>query len=258
MTEPPDFFIVHLQRADGSSLFLDSFDSDKHFEQIAQGSVVQGVYGEEPSMEAVHSYRKVLYNRIDRVANRQVREQLFIPKFLAAAAVFLVSFFFMSLIMLTPVPVLDELIISSIAAVAAYIGLGRQQNRSEKSARRRITMRAAVDSVRFSYSDCVNWMQQLLKEIESSTPEQQLRDLRIAETTDKPECSGLIEHVVRMLQNRMPDSTDIDRLMHGIDQPTPGAEQVIYQRIQQNRLDLPLLVFMRTIEQTLAFTEGLQ
>ncbi|MFW5801332.1 MAG: hypothetical protein ACOCVC_04830 [Spirochaeta sp.] len=258
MSDTQAVAIYHIYRNDGSSLFLHPFDSDEKVLEIIGQRPIQGIYGRQPHADAIHGLRSALYDRIDAAVGRHVRERLFIPKFLLASVVFMISFFFMSLIILTPIPVLDEFIISSIAAVLAYTGLGRMQNSSERANRLRMKLRSAIDEVRFSESACVIKIEALLARIESALPEKILHEIPDMALEVPDDCSSVAMDIAACIRTRLPHMSKIEYLQDSLQNASPGAKEVIYQRLVRYKIDIPLFALAQVLNAGSFVSEGLQ
>jgi hypothetical protein len=55
-----------------------------------------------------------------------INERRFIPRFLIASAVFLVVYLFMSLVIIDPIPVVDEVLIAGGVAIFSFVIAGRR------------------------------------------------------------------------------------------------------------------------------------
>lgn len=114
--------------------------------------------------------RNDLYRRIDEDVRDWINERRFIPRFLISSAVFLIVFLFMSLVVHTPIPLADELIASTVAAVLVFVLVGRRFEHSRGAAQRRVALRKQVDDVVFTESDFVRELEQVLQRLERLAP----------------------------------------------------------------------------------------
>lgn len=127
---------------------------------------LRGLYGVEPRVEAVTVLRQDLYRCIENDVRDWINEKRFIPRFLVAAAAFVVLFLFMSLVIRDPIPIIDELLIAGGGAAAAFIAIGRRFEHSNVATERRVALRTQVDRVKFQESEFVLRLEQLLRTIE--------------------------------------------------------------------------------------------
>ncbi|WP_460056563.1 hypothetical protein [Spirochaeta dissipatitropha] len=249
--------IYHVHRSNGKSIFLDPFhDPDALIEHLSN-SEIEGYYGKEPSVDDVLQYREFLYRRLDAAVKRHVRERMFIPKFLAASFVFMLIFFFTSLIILTPVPLLDEIIISTAAAVFTFIALGRAQNTSEKVHRKRLELRQNADKIRFSELPGLVVIEDMIANLEDSSPEQQLQQWQqLREHYDIPlENADIYRDIAAQMIKQTTKGKQLDRLLSDMQESSPGALELILDRARNMKNDVPLLIVSDILKKKSAIPE---
>ncbi len=149
-------WIYHLARRDGSALFLHPFVKRGSFLDLPAGTELEGYYGREPRVESLSALRTELYRRADEDVRDWINERRFIPRFLFASMIFLVVFLFMSLVVHTPIPLLDELLASGAAGATAFVMAGRFFEKTGVAVQRRDALHAQVDNVLFNESDYVH------------------------------------------------------------------------------------------------------
>lgn len=192
--------IYHISRSDGTPLFLHPITrTDDVLKRLPKAELV-GRYGREPRVESLTLLRNELYRLIETAVKEWIGEARFIPRFVLAAVVFLVSYLFMSLVIRDPLPLVDELLIAGGAAVATYIVIGRRNLQSDPALRRRIQLRERVDGVYFSESEFVMQVEKLLNELEQMDPAD--RVLRAAsgqklpvESADRDDVNRLLDYI---------------------------------------------------------------
>ena len=162
-------YIFHLYRSDGESLVLHPFDTGERLLSRIESGDVLGRYGEDPRVEALTALRAELHRLADRGVQSWLADLRFVPKFLAAAGIFLVVYFFFSFVVRDPLPVLDEVAAGIGTAVLVFILMGRADLRSERARRKQADLRAAVDRVTFVESTFVRSVEQALREGESGS-----------------------------------------------------------------------------------------
>lgn len=141
--------IFHLYRKDGSALFLHPFDDLERFLEIIKNSEIEGRYGREPRVESFTLFRNDLYRMIDAAVRRWISETRFIPRFLASAGAFLVSYLLFSFAFGDPLPLAEELAIGLGAGALSYIVLNRIDMRSEAVVKKTQDLRARIDRIFF-------------------------------------------------------------------------------------------------------------
>ena len=125
-------------------------------------------------------FRNNMYRRIEEDVRDWISEKRFMPRFLSGAAVFLVTYLILSLVVRDPIPMVDELLLAAVTSVATYFFIGRRDLRSEEASKRRIALRNKVDGVVFTGSDFVAELERSLHRYEAATREELLESLNSA------------------------------------------------------------------------------
>ncbi|PKL12436.1 MAG: hypothetical protein CVV52_10085 [Spirochaetae bacterium HGW-Spirochaetae-8] len=94
-----------------------------------------------------------LYMQIDRGVDRWIQDARYIPRLLMSAAVFLVTYFFFSLAVRDPLPMVDELLISSGVSVAFAMYLTKRDKKSEMAMKRRMELKQNASRSDFELLD---------------------------------------------------------------------------------------------------------
>lgn len=94
-----------------------------------------------------------LYMQIDRGVDRWIQDARYLPRLLMSAGVFLVTYFFFSLAVRDPIPMVDELLIAGGASVAFAIYLTRRDKKSEMAMKRRIELKQNASRSDFELLD---------------------------------------------------------------------------------------------------------
>ncbi|HKK48869.1 MAG TPA: hypothetical protein VJ932_07205 [Alkalispirochaeta sp.] len=159
--------IYHLSRRDGTALFVHPLTKPGSMLQQAEHTDLTGRYGREPRVESITMLRNELYRRIDHDVRDWSNERRFIPRFLIAAGLFLVAYLFMALVIRDPLPIVDEILIGLGVGVFGFIIAGRRFEQSGAASRRRVALRAKVDSVIFSEDPFVHEVESILHIVEN-------------------------------------------------------------------------------------------
>ncbi len=162
-------YIFHLYRKEGESIVLHPFDTGERLLSQIETGAVAGRYGEEPRVEALTALRAELYRLADQGVQQWISNLRFVPRFLAAAGVFLLAYFFFSFVVRDPLPVLDEVALGVGAAVIVYSLIRRADAGSERARAKRAEVRAAVDRITFVESAFVRSVEQALVESEAGS-----------------------------------------------------------------------------------------
>ncbi len=108
-----------------------------------------------------------LYSAIDFSVDRWIQDKQYVPRLLICAAVFMVTYFFMSLAIRDPIPMLDEMLISTALTVFCWIALAKRDTRSSLAQRRRIALKAAAGSTDYQEQEGIFALEEFLQDIAS-------------------------------------------------------------------------------------------
>ncbi|MAG14010.1 MAG: hypothetical protein CMN78_05385 [Spirochaetales bacterium] len=201
MDERDNIAIFHLYRKDGTALFLHPFESlDKLVSILRKGEVV-GKYGKEPRVESLTLFRNDLYRMIEDAVKSWVMEVKFIPRFIMSAAVFLLSYLFLSFVIRDPLPVVDEILIGAGLSIVTYYFLSRRDQRSNLALKTRVELRTAVDRIVFHEDPFMRDVENALQRNEAESREKILAQMladadarfSIADAGDASQLLGYLE-----------------------------------------------------------------
>lgn len=71
-----------------------------------------------------------LFSQIDFAVDRWIQDKRYVPRLLISAVVFMLSYLFFSLVVRDPIPMIDELLISSALTIFLWVTLSRRDTRS--------------------------------------------------------------------------------------------------------------------------------
>jgi hypothetical protein len=169
MNEQKDtIFIYHLFRKEGDSLIIHPFESPEKLVSSLETSKIYGKYGKEPNVEALTLLKNEMYMMSENWVRTWISDLKFIPRFLLSALVFLAAYFFCAFVIRDPVPILDEILIGSGCALAAYVFLGRKDAKSNVAAKKRLALKTAIDRIVFKESNFVKSLEEYLHKNESA------------------------------------------------------------------------------------------
>ncbi|MFA5447451.1 MAG: hypothetical protein WC233_04175 [Sphaerochaeta sp.] len=89
-----------------------------------------------------------LYSTIDYSVDRWIQDKQYVPRLLISAVVFTISYFIFSLAVRDPIPMIDELIISSALAIVTWRAVARRDSRSTLAQHRRHRLKAQASDRR--------------------------------------------------------------------------------------------------------------
>ncbi len=164
---------------------------------------VEGVYGNEPALSALHEFRDELYTCLDVAVARWVLERSFIPRFVSAAASFVAGYFLFSLLLRAVIPVVIHLAGAVFVAVGAYQYLARRTLAAESTRNKREQLREHLDRIVFSEHGLVFRLEERLHRYEAREPEAIVDEVlvRRGELVHEHEYE-LAEQFAELLQNR--------------------------------------------------------
>jgi hypothetical protein len=166
-----EIHIFHLQRKDGTPLFLHPFSEPAKMLKVDAETTISACYGKDPRPESITMLRNELYRMVEAAVKQWIMEKRFIPRFLLSSALFMVLYFFLSLVVRDPLPMIDELLISLAASIGLYFFLSRRATGSKEAASKRIVLRERIDAIYFEHNPVIEKVEQLLGQCEEMTPE---------------------------------------------------------------------------------------
>ncbi len=234
--------IFHLQRLGGVPLFLHPFDDPDTLLKLDANTVIAGRYGREPRPESVTLLRNELYRLIELAVKNWISEKRFIPRFLISSLLFLVVYFFLSLVIRDPIPMIDELGGSLAASFFVYYLLSRRDSGSKAATAKRIALRERVDEIYFEHDSLVEEAEELLLRLEAEDTRQLAESLadavEFSVTGEKERLDQLVSYLRRRFASRA----------------YRKQEKALRKRKQRqsvklnNKLDLPLFGVYRALK----------
>jgi len=253
-------YIFHLFRKEGVSLILHPFATPEKLVQCLENDEIKGRYGAEPRAEALTMLKNDFYRTVEVAVRHWLSDVRFIPKFLLSAVLFLVTYFFLALVIRDPVPLIDEIAISLGVSVLAYFLLGRRDMKSEMAAKKRIALRTAVDRITFEESDFVRYLETSLHENESLTLHEVVQ--RIVEpgsgketemgSSEKEEAKHFVRACEMMfkLQNLKKEEKALKRYLEKSEKK--GSLRDIKKWAESKKIDFPLYAVYKGCKQRVA------
>ena len=123
--------------------------------QLRVEETIEGRYGSNPELEAMVLVRNLLYAHVDREIQEWISEKQFFPRFIASLAVFFVVFFFMAWTIRDVIPIVDELLVATVTALATYAFIGRRWQVSKPALEQKIILKKRVDTIPFTQSNFI-------------------------------------------------------------------------------------------------------
>ncbi|MDT4762351.1 hypothetical protein [Sphaerochaeta sp. PS] len=156
-----------LLRKVGSNLYLSPYlDPEKVALMEKDTSVVlksSGMLTKAQKDEASFS----LYSAIDFSVDRWIQDKQYIPRLLICAVVFMVTYFFMSLAIRDPIPMVDETLGSTGLTIFCWVMLAKRDTRSSLALERRYELKGAAGSPDYQQQEELFALETFLQDIAS-------------------------------------------------------------------------------------------
>lgn len=247
--------LFHLYRRDGTALFLHPFENlDKLLQVLKKGEIL-GKYGKEPRVESIVLFRNDLYRMVEAAVKNQVAEAKFIPRFLIAAVVFLLSYVFLSVVIRDPLPIFDEVIVSSILAVISYFFINRRDQRSNATLRARVQYRTAVDRIVFQEDSFVREIEEALQQNETESREKVLEEMitgieKNFTIADEGDAKQLIDYLEKRFSTK--EYRKQEKLLGKLksESPAPRSVEAVSRWSESKKIDLSLFAIYRRMKRS--------
>ncbi len=142
-----------LRRTKGGSLYLTPFVDPKVSDSWSEDEDIRW-----HASTGLHTHEKddalfTLYTQIDRGVDRWIQDARYLPRLLISALVFLITYFFFSLAVRDPIPMIDELLISGALAAFTAVTLSRRDKKSEVAMKRRLVLKQQASRSDFAIEE---------------------------------------------------------------------------------------------------------
>ncbi len=108
-----------------------------------------------------------LYRAIDFSVDRWIQDKQYVPRLLMCAVVFVITYFFMSLAVRDPIPMVDEILISSGLSIACWVILSKRDTRSSRALQRRYELKAKAGSPDYQQEEAIFALESFLQDLAS-------------------------------------------------------------------------------------------
>jgi hypothetical protein len=257
MTEKQEpLYIFHLFRQKGEPLILHPLMKPEKLVHSLENNEIVGRYGIEPRVEALTLLKNEFYRVVEMGVRTWVSDIRFIPKFLISAVIFLVSYFFLSFVVRDPLPVIDEVAISLGLSVLTYFLMSRRDIKSDIAAKKRLSLRAAIDRITFQESEFVKSLEKNLHENESASIDEIVQKILSPAKGSEISSKNRVEarHFIRAceamfnLQNVKKEEKILKRYLEG-----PQKDQKIQdirKWAESRKIDFPLYAVYKRCKST--------
>ncbi len=194
-----------------------------------------------------------LYNTIDYSVDRWIQDKQYVPRLLASAVVFTISYFIFSLAVRDPIPMVDELVISSVLAIVTWRTIARRDSRSALAQHRRHELKVRSSERQSVIVDELFAVEEYLDTLESydvytlsnalcRVGDHALPRLehRLDEAT-KAEITQLLALYLRRSATQLHALASQIIALHQSKSSSPKLAGQLYQQAMNKGIDLPLL-----------------
>ncbi|HKL57170.1 MAG TPA: hypothetical protein VJ854_02120, partial [Sphaerochaeta sp.] len=177
----------------------------------------------------------------------------YVPRLLISAVVFMVTYFFMSLAIRDPLPMIDEVLVSTGLTVVCWIALAKRDTRSSRALQRRYELKAKAGSPDYQVQEGIFALEAFLQDIESLDMQDVCDNLCLVEKKEfellSEEQKGLwsqefLELLLLHLKVRNRSLWRMVQRVHTVREskkPNLRLSQRLFHLSIQQKLDLPLL-----------------
>ncbi|HUW70094.1 MAG TPA: hypothetical protein VMX33_07650 [bacterium] len=137
------------------TVILHPFDSGHVFGDSDPGSIL-GRYGAGEMPRSADAIRKELYAAMEKGARRHFLDKGYYVRLAITVAIFIVAYLFLSIVVRDPVPLIDELAVSTLSAAAFYFGSERKALSSPAHIEAVLKLRRSIDGAYFSESRVID------------------------------------------------------------------------------------------------------
>ena len=137
------------------------------FVDFLEDGDVKGYYGSSPSAEDMQGFQANWKVRIDLAVRAWINDSKFILHFILATGIFLLSFYFLSYVIRDPLPLVDEIVLSSVLALLGWYRLVNQDVQSEKALLKKQELNQSLNRIPFESADFLKQVELYLEKIGS-------------------------------------------------------------------------------------------
>ena len=194
-----------------------------------------------------------LYRAIDFSVDRWIQDKQYVPRLLICAVVFLVTYFFMSLAIRDPLPMIDEILVSSGLSIFCWVALARRDTRSSLALQRRYELKGKAGSPDYQEQEGIFALESFLQDV-SNLDMQDLSDaiclVEKKEFTLLPEgqrgpwAEEFLELLLLHWKVRQKNLWRMVRRVRAVREsrkPNLRLSQRLFHLSMQQRIDLPLI-----------------
>ncbi len=242
-----------VKRTFGDPLVLHPFATRKDLIATFQDEPLVYCCSEQPGEEDIVHLRYRTYSLIDAAVDEWVQELKYIPRLIWSALAFLAIYLFTALVIRIPVPLVDEILFSSAAAVAVYFWVAKRNTRSDIALKRRLELKEHADQAEIRVEPNLKDIEALFRRFDE-TPPPILAD--IISGREHVETSGVDDSLGTVVRSRLVWDRNIQKRYRKIlkrinrQKSSKQAEELSGHLLKQGhgkKADLPFLAFYTTM-----------
>ena len=194
-----------------------------------------------------------LYSAIDFSVDRWIQDKQYIPRLLICAVVFMVTYFFMSLAIRDPIPMLDEVVVSTGLTIFCWIALAKRDTRSSLALQRRHVLKGKAGSPDYQQLEALFALETFLQDIAGLDMQDVSDNLCLVENkgfelfTEGQKGPWAEEFLDLLLLHLKVRQKGLYRMYHRVhavrasQKPNLRLSQRLFHLSMQQKIDLPLL-----------------
>jgi len=194
-----------------------------------------------------------LYSAIDFSVDRWIQDKQYIPRLLICAAVFLVTYLFMSLAIRDPIPMLDETLVSTGLTIFCWVTLAKRDTRSSLARQRRYELKGQAGSPDYQQQEALFALEAFIQDIAGLDMQDVSDGLclvgkknfeLLTEEQKGPWAKEFLELLLLHLKVRQKNLYRMYLRVHSVREdkkPNLRLSQRLFHLNMQQKLDLPLL-----------------
>lgn len=200
-----------------------------------------------------------LYSAIDFSVDRWVQNKQYIPRLLVSAVVFTIAYFILSLAIRDPIPMVDEILISTALTIFTWRSLARRDTRSSIAQRRRYELKLKASGRTEVIDESLFAFETFLDEASKADPMQLCKwlcntgvdspiSVKLAVEVDMlQEVSNLLFLSVRTYDKSLYRTAETLAQLRASGKSNDRLAAQLFHLNMQNRLDLGLLALVSVL-----------
>ncbi len=195
-----------------------------------------------------------LYSEIDIAVDAWIQELKYIPRLINSALTFLVVYFFLSLVVRDPIPMVDEFFFSCAATFGVYMWTAAKNRKSELATKKRAELKNLVDVAEYEEDDTLVLYEELLTQFDEMAPltlaDKITGNDDVLPHVELPEDSRIIKDflgIVLMQEERTKKILSKLEDEHMSQEKRERLSARLLSLAKSRKIDLPLIALYRTL-----------